>query len=126
MAKSKKQPPEKWESVGKNNKFVRLFVEQLESEAMNQLKPRQRNLYTYMKLQYSGKETKNNPQGKKDYFYFNWTLANKKYKLYKNQKTFYDDIKILNEKGFIEIVEKNQNLRQKNVYKFSDKWKEIH
>lgn len=122
---AKKNPPEKWESIGKNNKFVRLFVEQLESKAMQNLTGRQIALYLFMKMQYKGKETKNNPNGKKEQFYFNWGLANKKYCLYTNQKTFYNDIKALIKFGFIECIENNRNTRSKNVYAFSDKWKDI-
>ena len=123
MARGKKQPPERFENIGKNEKFVRLFVGQLESEAFKKLKGRQRALYLYMKAQYSGKETKNNPNGDKLQFYFNWHLASETYKLYTNQKTFYDDIKALINYGFIECVENNRNLRKKSVYAFSDKWK---
>jgi len=126
MTKRKTQPPEKWESIGKNNRFVRLFIEQLESPAAKKLNGRQRALYLYMKIEYRGNETKNNPNGKKEQFCFNWQLAHSKYELYTNQKTFYNDIKVLIEYGFIECVENNKNLRQKNVYAFSDKWKDIH
>lgn len=37
MAKRKTQPPEKWENIGKNQRFVRLFIEQLECPAMKKL-----------------------------------------------------------------------------------------
>lgn len=123
MAKSNKQPPERFENEGKNNKFVRIFVGQLESKAFKKLNGRQRALYLYMKAQYSGKETKNNPNGEKLQFYFNWQLANEKYNLYSRQETFYKDIKALINYGFIECIENNRNLRKKSVYAFSDKWK---
>ena len=125
MAK-KKQQPEQWENIGKNNRFVRLYVEQLESNAMKELNGRQRALYLYMKMQYRGKETKNNPNGKKEQFYFNWKLANEKYALYTSSNTFRKDIKVLIQYGFIECIENNKNLCKKNVYAFSDKWKDVH
>ena len=124
MAKNKKQPPEVWEIIGENRKFVRLFIGMLDSNAFKQLKPRQRALYLYMKAQYNGKETKNNPNSNKNQFYFNWALASKKYKLYTSKDTFYKDIKKLIECGFIVCSQNNRNLREKNVYAFSDKWKQ--
>lgn len=125
MARKNKQPPEKWENNGSSQKFTRIYNNMLESAAMKHLNGRQRALYLYMKAQYKGKETKNNPNGKQEQFNFNWHLANKKYSLYTNEKTFYNDIKVLIEYGFIECIENNRNLRRKNVYAFSDKWKDI-
>lgn len=125
MPRKTKQPPEPFENMGQNNKFVRLFIGQIDSEAFKKLNPRQRTLYLYMKAQYRGKETKNNPNGKKDQFYFNWRLANTQYRLYTNMSTFYNDIKVLEEYGFIVCVERNWNLRKKNVYAFSDQWKQM-
>lgn len=123
MGKAKnKKPPEAWETAVDRH-FVRIYEDMLESEAFMDLKGRQVKLYLYMKAQYRGKETKNNPYQKKEYFYFSWRSANKRYKLYTNQRSFYDDIKILCESGFIKVIENNKNLRQKNVYAFSDKWK---
>ena len=125
MAKKRKQAPEPFESIGKNDRFVRLHIELIESEAFKRLNGRQQSLYLYMKAQYKGKETKNNPNRNKLQFYFNWNLAEKKYRLYTNRDTFYKDIKVLIEYGFIECVENNHYLRKKSIYSFSDKWKSI-
>jgi len=120
MAKSKKQPPEKWENQGYNERFIRLHIGLLESDAFLSLNARQKILYSYMKLQYKGKENKNRP---KEQFEFSWSMANKIYKLYTNKKQFYDDVTILINTGFINCIENNKNLRTKNVYAFSDRWK---
>ena len=72
-----------------------------------------------MKSQYKGSASKDNPKE----FCFNWGLASKSFKLYGNRETFYKDIKVLIDTGFIDCVENNRNLRQKNVYRFSDRWK---
>lgn len=125
MGRTKKQPPEKWENIGSSQKHTRIFNSMLESNAIKHLNGRQITLYLYMKKQYRGKETKNNPNGKQEQFYFNWHLANSKYKLYSNQETFYKDIKVLIKYGFIDCIENNRNLRQKNVYAFSDRWQKI-
>lgn len=120
MAKTKKQPPEKWENQGQNERFIRLHIGLLESDAYLSLKPRQMVLYSYMKLQYKGKENKNRP---KEQFEFSWSKANKIYKLYTNKNYFYDDINALITSGFIDCIENNKNLRKSNVYAFSDRWK---
>ena len=44
------------------------------------------------------------------------------YKLYTNNKSFYEDRDALIERGFIEIVETGKITRTKNIYKFSDSW----
>lgn len=125
MAKKKKQPPEKWENQGFNERFERLYIGQLTHPAMLSLKPRAFRLYVYMKLQYKGKETKSNPNGKKEQFYCNWKMMSKDYPLYNNKNSLYSDIKVLIEQGFIECVERNKNTRDKNVYAFSDKWTKV-
>lgn len=125
MGRSKKKPPEAWESIGKNNKFVRLFYEQLYSNAAKKLTPRQRALYLYMKAQYSGKHTGKSPDGKSNHFCFSWRQAHEETALYGSKQTFYADIKALEVIGFIECVENNKNLRKKNIYAYSDKWKSI-
>ncbi len=77
-----------------------------------------------MKAQFKGADAKNNPNGKKEQFTFPWSKANKEYRLYTREKTFYDDMKVLSEHGLIDLIENNKNLRQPNVYAFSSRWKD--
>lgn len=121
--KQKTKPPESWEYKEPNQKFARLYCTMLTDKRFLELKPRVRMLYVYMKLQYKGDANKNAPNGDKAQFVFPQHLAFNVYQLYTNQTQFRNDIKELINKGFIECVENKKNLRQPNVYKFSNKWK---
>lgn len=110
----KKQPPEKWENIGLNERHARLFIGMFESPAYRNLKSRQRDLYTHMKFQYKGKENR---------FTFSWSMANKVYGMYTNRNMFYSDVQALIDAGFIECVEYGKYENKKSVYAFSDKWK---
>lgn len=44
--------------------------------------------------------------------------------IYGNEKkNFKGDLKVLEEHGFIETVSHGISVKQKNIYRFSDKWK---
>lgn len=86
------------------------------------LKPRAKVLYLYMKAQYYGVKEKNKPEQNPLYFVFNQAMWKTTYKLYTNNKSFYEDRDALIERGFIEIVETGKITRTKNIYKFSDSW----
>lgn len=94
----------------------------LKSPAWMSLKPRAKVLYLYMKAQYYGVKEKNKPEQNPLYFVFNQAMWKTTYKLYTNNKSFYEDRDQLIEKGFIEIIETGKLTRTKNIYKFSDKW----
>ena len=123
-SKKPKFVPQPWESAGRsNNRFTPLYHSQTFHDSYLSLNGRQRSLYYYMKTQFKG-----NPD--RIVFTFPWNLADKNSKnsnsckLYTGKKTFYDDIKVLIDKGFIDCVENNKNLRKSNKYKFSERWKE--
>jgi len=75
-----------------------------------------------MKEQYYHVPQKNHPKGNNEYFYFNQHIWLDELKLYTNKGQFYKDMKKLVECGFIEVVERSPNTRERNVYKYSEGW----
>lgn len=128
MSKKRNFKPEKYETVqdakGCNISSV-IFMTMLTHPNFQELSQKQKVLYVYMKLQkYGAGEYR--PKGKtNDYFYFNWEMASKIYKLYTNHKRFYDDVYALANKGFIRIIENNKHRLDNNIYQYSDDWKQI-
>lgn len=115
MGKKRKQNniPD-WSYSGASVKqFIPLCNDMVESKAYLSLNNRQRNLYIFMRLQYNGD---------KNDFTFSWYAANKIYKLYSKQKTFYDDIEALISSGFIVCLECGATTRKKSRYAFSKNW----
>ena len=117
---------------GKKQKesFAKVYESMLQSNAFKSLNAKQQILYIYCKLQYYGKR-----KPSKDYkeqfqentcFYMNWGKA-LDYNLYteSSSRNFYRDMKKLEEKGFIEKLKSGQKHKEKNVYRFSDKWAEM-
>ena len=123
MASRKEKLPELWACRPGSQKggFIQIWKSFLDEEAFKKLTKNQRLLYIYMVAQFNGNKTKNNPNGEKDQFYFNWQLV-KKYCLYSNHDQFKRDRDALINAGFIECVENNRFLRKKNVYRFSHRW----
>ena len=131
MAKKKTYRPKSFESSGKSNDTsANLYESMLLSAAFMDLTPKQRLLYVYMKAQYYGKRKpgKDNPdienlQGD-DLFYFPRTLA-EKYNLYtrSNNRQFYNDIKAIEEHGFIKTISSGKATKTKSIYKFVGAWK---
>lgn len=106
-----------------------IYESMLLSDAYRSMKPRQQQLYVLCKAQYFGKKKPRQDfpdleQVKSDEcFYLNYGNI-KQYGLYTEnmKKEFYDDMKILVEHGFIEVVIKGGRGKQKSVYKYSDRW----
>ena len=126
MARKKKTKAEKYEAIpnGKgSNVFAALYASMLQHPKWIKLSDKQKNLYTYMKLQKYGGNN-NRPDGAfNDTFYFNWGLASRTYQLYqKNKQGFYADIKALVDAGFIDRIENGRTTRTKSIYKYSDRW----
>ncbi|MBE7728047.1 MAG: hypothetical protein E7244_27770 [Enterocloster citroniae] len=109
-----------------------IYESMLQSAAFKSLTNKQMILYVYCKAQYYGKRKPRKDYEKQGlyqddtYFYFNWQLAID-YDLYPatSHSKFYKDMKTLEQKGFIEKVKSGQGHKEKNVYKFSDKWQEM-
>ena len=48
-----------------------------------------------------------------------------KYRSYMTKPTFQKAKQELIDKGFIDVIQNNKNLRKANIYAFSDRWKTI-
>ena len=81
------------------------------SEPMLTLSPSAFKVYCYMMLE-SG--------GNKDF-----TFPHAKFKAYLTKPTFYKARNELIERGLIDVIQNNRNLRKANVYTFSDRWKSL-
>ena len=124
--------------------FANIYESMLQSEAFKTLKPRYKVLYMICKAQYYGKRKPRNDypnipelQGN-DLFYlskedlvtkYGYASRNCDKELYgymdsKTGKRVPGAFDILEEHGLIEFVSRNKASRQKNIYRFSDKWKD--
>lgn len=112
MARTKKVPFASWETDKTNGiekRYIRLGNSQMLSAAMRDLKPLAFKLYTYMRLESGGAKI----------FEFPYS----KFKYISSKQGFQNSVQELVIKGFIDIKEKNANLRTPNKYEFSDRWK---
>lgn len=130
-AKKRKYKPREFESTGvRNDSSANIYRTMFLSPAFLNLTKNQRLLYITMKSQYYGvqKPGKDFPeipelQGD-DLFYFSmWTAE--RYGLYTrgNHMSFYKDTKSLVDHGFIEIVSNGRATHEKNIYRYSSKWR---
>lgn len=115
-----------------------IYLSMLMSQAWHNLTLKQKELYLYCKAQYFGEsktesEHKTNNEIEKDVnanLQIRFTMNKSKwceiYHLYSDggQRHFYKDIKSLVDNGFIKVVESGKTSRTKNIYEFSDKWRE--
>lgn len=116
-----------------------IYISMLQSRAWHNLTGKQKELYLYCKAQYFGeKKTKKQHtttleeiNGEKPDLSKRFTMNRSKwcecYGLYteNTQKYFYKDIKALQDNGFIKTLESGKTTRTKNIYEFSDKWREL-
>lgn len=141
MGRKKKYVPKKWESLNEGKSFfvegrktpmadtsATIFESMLRSKAYCDLSDKQRILYVLCKAQYYGKKHPEKDYQEfegNEYFYLNFGEVVSAYHLYteKGHSRFYKDMKVLEEHGFFEKVKSGQNSRDKNVYKFSEKWR---
>ncbi len=114
MPRRKKTPFAPWESKtpdGIEKRFIRLGNTQMVSEAMRGLSPSAYKIYTYMKLESAGNRE--------------FEFPHKKYASFMSKPTFFKALRELEQAGFIDVIQHNANLRQPNVYRFSDRWKTL-
>lgn len=114
MARTKKTLFKPWETRnadGIEKRYIRLGVTQMSAEVMKQLSPSAFKIYTFMKLEAGGK-----PE---------FTFPHNRYASYMSKPTFFRVVRELETCGFIDVVRRNANLRQSNIYRFSDRWKEL-
>lgn len=114
MARTKKTPFQPWESRaegGVEKRYIRLGATIMASEAMLSLSSSAFRVYCHMRIESGGKRS----------FKFPYS----KYKIFMTRPTFIKARDELVEKGFIDVVQNNQNLRKANIYCFSERWKTI-
>jgi len=112
MKRFKVTPFRPWETKTKDGlekRYFRMGVSQMSTEAMRQLSPTAFKIYCYMKLESGG----NNE----------FTFPHTKYSSYLSRPTFIKAVRELESSGFVDVVQRNKNLRTANVYKFSERWK---
>lgn len=114
MARTKKTPFAPWETRstdGIEKRYIRMGATIMASEAMRSLSSSAFRVYCYMRLESGGKKE--------------FRFPHNKYRAYMSKPTFFKARDELVEKGFIDIVRNNKNLRQANDYAFSERWKSI-
>lgn len=141
MGKKKRFTPKNFESKSKScDVSANIYMSMLMSYAWQDLTSRQKSLYLCCKAQYYS--LSNNKTGfdeefrnNRDYFVFPqhlWFKNSKKaktpdgsaknYNLYGNKRSFYYDMGVLIDHGFIDCVKCGADLRKKTLYRFSDRW----
>lgn len=114
MARKKKTPFAPWEtrkSDGIEKRYIRLADSLLCSPAFLQLSGNATRAYIYMRIESAGK-----PE---------FTMPRSKYIRFMKKDSFLTAREELETAGFIETVQNNANLRKPNVYRFSERWKEL-
>lgn len=110
----KKDSVQPWETKntdGIEKRYIRLGNTQMVSEVMRKLSSSAFKTYVYMKLESGGNKE--------------FKFPHTKYSSYMSKPTFFKALKELEDKGFIDVVQHNKNLRISNVYAFSDRWKTL-
>lgn len=112
MARHKIVPFEQWETTkadGVEKRYIRLGATLMASEKMRSLSPSAFKIYCYMRIESGGNRS--------------FKFPHAKYCSYMSKPTFIKAKQELIDKGFIDVVQNNQNLRKANIYAFSDRWK---
>ncbi len=110
----KKVPFQPWESRadgGIEKRYFRLGATIMASEAMLSLSNSAFRVYCHMRIESGGKQS--------------FSFPYSKYKIFMSRPTFIAARNELQEKGFIDVVQNNKNLRKANTYCFSEKWKKF-
>ena len=115
-----------------------IYTSMLLSAAWHKLSSKQKELYLYCKAQYFG-ESKSAEEHKTNNEIQNGTNANLQIRFTMNKskwceiyhiytentkRYFYSDMQALIDNGFVNRVERGKNTFTKNIYEFSDKWRE--
>ena len=112
MARHKKTPFAVWETTqydGIEKRYIRMGNSQMLHPAVFNLSHSAYRLYTYMKLESSGKMVFEFPKSK--------------WRAFLSAGGFQKAKKELCSAGFIDEIENNANLRKPNLYRFSQRWK---
>lgn len=135
MSKRKiKYIPKSFESMeNSNDTSANIYMSMLLSPAWNNLTKNQQILYVYCKAQYYAEKKKPKPLIKELTdneinlcFTMNKSKWCKLYKIYADggQERFKKDMQALIDNGFIELVENGKPNRTKNIYCYSNKWRD--
>lgn len=114
MGRVRKVPFQPWEGKTDNGiekRYFRLGASIMASEAMLSLSSSAFRVYCHMRIESGGKRS----------FKFPYS----KYKIFMARPTFVKARDELVEKGFIDVIQNNKNLRKANIYAFSERWKNI-
>lgn len=114
MARTKKVPFQAWESKaegGIEKRYYRMGATIMASKALRGLSPSAFKIYCFMKIESGGRKE--------------FRFPHSKYSDFLSKPTFFKVLRELEEQGFIDIIQRNGNLRKSNVYAFSDRWKSI-
>lgn len=112
MSRTKKVPFAPWESTkqsGIEERYIRLGNSQMLHGSFTNLNATAFRIYIYMKLESGGR-----PE---------FEFPHSKYRAFVSKGGFQKALKELVDAGFVEISEKNANLRKPNLYRFSERWK---
>lgn len=104
-------PP--WESKkpdGIEKRYIRLGDTMMVSDAVLYLPGNAFKVYCFMRLESAGRRQFKFPRNK--------------YIAYLSTPTFIKAVRELEERGIIDVLERNGNMRKANVYQFSDRWKD--
>ena len=110
MSRAKKTPFRSWESTsagGIEKRYIRLGA--TKAARMGNLSDAAYRIFICMMMEAGGKE--------------DFVFPRSKYRTYSGNDKFLRARQELIDKGFLEVVQNNANLRRPNVYRFSDKWK---
>lgn len=130
--KKKKYIPDNYASLkGEGDTSANIYMSMMTSLAWKKLTPRAGFLYLHMRALEFG-NTRHDKDSFEEvyrdnnkYFTFNeskWLKGKGGFELYSNKNSFYTDIAILIELGFIDCVECGESTRTKSLYKFSSRW----
>lgn len=114
MPRKKITPFEAWETKNDNGvekRYFRMGASLMASEAMRNLSPSAFKVYCYMRIESAGNRS--------------FKFPHAKYRSYMSKPTFQKAKQELVNKGFIDVIQNNKNLRQANIYAFSDRWKTL-
>lgn len=112
---SKKITPfEPWETQkvnGVEKRYFRMGATLMASEPMRSLSPSAFKVYCYMRIESAGNRS--------------FKFPHTKYRFYMSKPTFQKAKQELIDKGFIDVIQNNKNIRKPNIYAFSERWKAL-
>lgn len=114
MARKKIVAFESWESKDSNGyerRYFRMGATLMASEPMRSLSPSAFKVYCYMRIESGGRRS--------------FTFPHAKYRTFMSKPTFFKALTELQEHGFVDVIQRNGNLRKANIYAFSDRWKQL-